>query len=394
MQKLILYLLSFGHAVTDVNQGVLPILLPFFQDKFGLSYFLTSAIVTLSNISSSIIQPLFGYWSDKRQIRWLLPSGCLLAGLGMAAAGYATNYYLLLAAVFISGVGVASYHPEASKSAHFVSGPMQASSMSIFSVGGNIGIGLGPIFANFILNHGGLKSTWMLFVPTAATVILLIKILPWLDRAITTKSHSKKKHNNDNKTQNIKSPLAAISLLILVVAMRSWLQNGLTVYIPMYYMDYLHGDETFASTMLSIFLVSGAIGTLIGGRLADYWGAKKMIIATMILITPLVLIFPYVQGALIVPLLALSGFLLVSTFAPAVVLAQSYMPEHVGMASGLSLGFAIGFGGLGLMLLGSIADAHGVPFVLRLIAVIPAITAGLAFFLPNQQQEVAIKANR
>ncbi|MDN5326874.1 MAG: transporter, family, fosmidomycin resistance protein [Moorella sp. (in: firmicutes)] len=387
MRKRILYLLGLGHMVIDIYQGLLPIFLSVYKNEYGLSYAAAGLVVFLSNISSSVIQPLFGYWSDRHQMRWLLPAGCLVAGLGMVAAGYAANYYLLVAAVFISGLGVAAYHPEASKSAHYISGPRQASSMSIFSVGGNLGFGLGPLIATFILSHGGLRASWMLLIPTAIIVVLLSHALPVLGRAMAGGHQVPPAGNPRAKTGQ--APLVAIILLVLVVIMRSWLQSGLTYYIPFYYLNYLHGNEHFASSMLSIFLMAGAVGTLVGGRLADYWGTKKMIIGSMLVLIPMVVAFPYIQGAWVAILLALSGFALVSTFAPAIVLAQNILPEHVGVASGLMMGFAIGTGGLGTFLLGSIADAHGVPFTIQIMAVIPAIGAILAFFLPDLRRRPA-----
>lgn len=392
MRKRILYLLSLGHMVTDINQGLLPIFLSVYKDQYGLSYAAAGLVVFLSNISSSVIQPLFGYWSDRHQLRWLLPAGCLVAGLGMVAAGYAANYYLLVAAVFISGLGVAAYHPEASKSAHYISGPMQASSMSIFSVGGNVGFGLGPLIATFILSHGGLRASWIILIPTSVTVALLSHTLPALGRAMTGGHQAAPAGSPRAKTSQ--APLVAITMLVLVVIMRSWLQSGLTYYIPFYYLNFLHGNEHFASSMLSIFLIAGAVGTLVGGRLADYWGAKRMIIGSMLVLIPMVVAFPYVQGAWVAILLALSGFALVSTFAPAIVLAQNILPEHVGMASGLMMGFAIGTGGLGTFLLGGIADAHGVPFTIQIMAVIPAIGAALAFFIPDLRQQPSARQVR
>lgn len=387
MRKRILYLLGLGHMVIDIYQGLLPIFLSVYKNEYGLSYAAAGLVVFLSNISSSVIQPLFGYWSDRHQMRWLLPAGCLVAGLGMVAAGYAANYYLLVAAVFISGLGVAAYHPEASKSAHYISGPRQASSMSIFSVGGNLGFGLGPLIATFILSHGGLRASWMLLIPTAIIVVLLSHALPVLGRAMAGGHQVPPAGNPRAKTGQ--APLVAIILLVLVVIMRSWLQSGLTYYIPFYYLNYLHGNEHFASSMLSIFLMAGAVGTLVGGRLADYWGTKKMIIGSMLVLIPMVVAFPYIQGAWVAILLALSGFALVSTFAPAIVLAQNILPEHVGVASGLMMGFAIGTGGLGTFLMGRIADAHGVPFTIQIMAVIPAIGAILAFFLPDLRRRPA-----
>ncbi|MDN5344265.1 MAG: transporter, family, fosmidomycin resistance protein [Clostridia bacterium] len=389
MERYILYLLSLGHLVTDVNQGLLPIFLSLYKEQYGLTYLATGFIVSLATISSSVIQPLFGYLSDRYQLRWLLPAGCLLAGLGMAAAGMAPTYSMLITAVFISGLGVASYHPEASKSAHYVSGPLRASSMAIFSVGGNLGFGLGPIVASFILGHGGLKASWLLLIPTTLTVILLARALPAIGRAMAERRLTTAAAAGPGSLNDRRSSQRAIILLVLVVIMRSWLQNGLTYYIPFYYLNYLHGDAAFASTMLSIFLVAGAVGTLVGSRLADYLGAKKMIIISMLVLIPLVIAFPYIQGLWVGLLLAVSGFALVSTFAPAIVLAQAIMPQHVGMASGLIIGFAIGVGGLGVFLLGGIADAMGVPFVIQLMAIIPAIAAAFALPLPDLRQQVA-----
>jgi FSR family fosmidomycin resistance protein-like MFS transporter len=387
VRKRILYLLSLGHLVTDVNQGLLPIFLSVYKEQAALTFTAASIIPALSTISSSVIQPLFGYLSDRYQLRWLLPAGCLLAGLGMAAFGLVPNYYLLTAIVFVSGLGVAAYHPEASKSAHYISGPMQASSMAVFSVGGNLGFGLGPIIASLILSHGGLKSSWLVIFPTALTVALLVHTMPAIGRTMTAGQRVAAAGQKGEKYS--RTSLAAITLLVLVVILRSWLHTGLTYYIPFYYQHYLHGDAALASTMLSIFLIAGAVGTLVGGRLADYWGTKKMILASMLALIPLVLAFPYVKGYWVAILLALSGFFVVSTFAPAIVLAQSLMPRHIGMASGLMMGFAIGTGGLGLILLGGIADARGVPFVIHLLAIIPALAAAMTLPLPDRRRHPA-----
>lgn len=385
MKKRILYLLSLGHLVTDVNQGLLPIFLAAYKEQFGLTYVVASIIPALSNISSSVIQPVFGYLSDKYQLRWLLPAGCLLAGLGMGAFGLIPNYYILIALVFISGLGVAAYHPEASKSAHYVSGPMQASSMAIFSVGGNLGFGLGPLFASFILNHGGLRSSWLVVLPTLITVALLIQTMPVIGRAAD--SGRRMAASAAEPAVDGRTSATAVILLVLIVILRSWLHTALTYYIPFYYQQYLHGDATMGSTMLSIFLIAGAVGTLVGGRIADNWGAKRTILASMLILIPLVLAFPFVKGAWVAVLLALSGFCVISTFAPAVVMAQSLMPKHVGMASGLMMGFAIGTGGLGLLLLGGIADAYGVLTVIRLLAVLPALAVLLALPLPDFRRQ-------
>src|SRR5918912_4011661 len=137
-------LLSSGHFATDLAGGSLPALLPFLKDKFALSYTLIGVLVLAFEVTSSLIQPLFGLWSDRRGALWLLPSGVALAGIGMALAADAPSYGLVFACVLLSGIGIAAYHPEASKFAAYASGRRRASGMSLFNVGGNLGFALGP----------------------------------------------------------------------------------------------------------------------------------------------------------------------------------------------------------------------------------------------------------
>src|SRR6266536_4969167 len=140
-------LLSSGHFATDFSNGALPALLPYLKDRFSLSYTAVGGIILASQASSSLIQPLFGLWSDRRGAIWLLPGGVALAGLGIALAADAPSYWLVLVLVLVSGIGVAAFHPEGSKFAAYVSGRRRASGMSAFSIGGNLGFALGPTVA-------------------------------------------------------------------------------------------------------------------------------------------------------------------------------------------------------------------------------------------------------
>ncbi|MGB9662990.1 MAG: MFS transporter [Moorellaceae bacterium] len=389
-----LYLLSLGHLMTDVNQGLLPIFLPIYKEYLGLSYAAASLIALISNVSSSVIQPLFGFWSDRKASRWLIPLGCLLATLGMALAGWAPNYLAFAAAVFLSGLGVASYHPEASKAAHHLSSQRQASSMAIFSVGGNLGFGLGPLVAGLLLAHGGLKSTPLLLLPAGLLSLLLWRLLPEIDRTETGEltPPTKASLSNPRTAAGGEDNLKALMLLLVVVIIRSWLHTGITYYIPFYYISYLQGDQAFTSNLLATFLLAGAAGTLVGGRIADRWGCKNMILASMAVMVPIVFLFTHARGWWLILLVALGGFALISSFAPTVVLAQNLMPSHIGMASGLMMGFAIGTGGLGLFFLGLIADAVGVPTTISLMSLIPAAGFTLTLFLPGTTQERASRA--
>src|SRR4051812_19940124 len=144
-------LLSSGHLATDFSNGALPALLPFLKDRFSLSYTAVGAVILASQASSSLIQPLFGMWSDRRGAMWLLPAGVALGGVGIALAADAPAYWLVLLLVLVSGVGSAAFHPEGSKFAGFVSGRKRASGMAGFSIGGEFRVarrgarGAGPV---------------------------------------------------------------------------------------------------------------------------------------------------------------------------------------------------------------------------------------------------------
>src|SRR5207247_6018031 len=137
--------LAGGHLGTDLSNGSLPALLPFLTDRFALSYTLAAALMLASAAASSLVQPLFGLWSDRRGASWLLPGGVAVAGVGIALAAAAPSYWLVLTLVVVSGLGIAAYHPEGSKFAAYASGRRRASGMGAFAIGGNLGLGLGPI---------------------------------------------------------------------------------------------------------------------------------------------------------------------------------------------------------------------------------------------------------
>src|SRR5438105_10864887 len=166
--------LAGGHMAVDFAGGALPALLPFLKDRFGLSYTLVAVLVLASSVSSSVVQPLFGLWSDRRGAIWLLPAGVAVGGLGIAVAAASPSYGLVVLWVVISGLGTAAYHPEGSKFAAYASGARRASGMSLFSVGGNVGFALGPIAATPLVLAFGLRGGFLLALPCLVIAAALL----------------------------------------------------------------------------------------------------------------------------------------------------------------------------------------------------------------------------
>ncbi len=378
MNLKILFLLSLTHLITDINQGAIPALLPFLKEALGLSYTAAGMVLLASNLTSSVIQPIFGYFSDRRPKVWLIPLGVMVAGLGVGFSGLSPNYGVLLLLVIFGGLGVAAFHPEGFKTAHFFIGQKKASGMAVFAVGGNFGFALGPFTLTYLVTHLSLTGTLAYAFPGLIMGGFLFFFLPIL-RYSALPDHKETLQSQ----QKSDTSFGKLTILILIVTMRSWMQMGLVTFIPFYYINHLKGDPLLAGKMVTTFLISGTLGTLVGSRVADRWGHKKFLSLTMLLMIPLLFLFLKVQGLGAFVILALSGFVLIASFSVTVVMAQDLLPGKLGMASGLMVGFAIGTGGLGVTLLGLVADSWGVPAALQTLTVMPLIGFFLCLFLPS-----------
>jgi FSR family fosmidomycin resistance protein-like MFS transporter len=373
--------------VTDMTGGALPVLLPVIRSEFSLSYTAIGVIILVSNLISSVIQPIFGIWSDRKAVLWLLPAGCLLAGVGLVLVGFAPAYLLILFAVAVNGIGSAAYHPEASKQSFLISGEKKATALSIYSVGGNIGHGLGPVMAALLLELGGRRGVGIFLIISVITAILLKKSLPAI-KQLADKNHGAKKDLRANPSDGrmSKGVLLALFLLVMIVILRSLVHLGMTNFIPLYVEEYLNGSKHFGALLLTVFLLSGAVGTIFGGMAADWIGRKRVMVLSSALVTPLLWLLLISNGIWAVVFAALSGFVLISTFSVTVVYAQELIPNRVGLASGLILGFAFGVGALGGLAFGAAADVWGIPAVLKAISLLPIPTFLLSLWLPHEER--------
>jgi FSR family fosmidomycin resistance protein-like MFS transporter len=188
MNKKALSLLSLGHMVTDISQGALPVLLPFIKEALQISYTKSGLILLFANFTSSIIQPAFGHLADRYSQGWFLPGGIFLASIALSLTGFAWSSEVLLLLVVLSGMGVAIFHPEGYRTAHFFTGQKKATGMAIFSVGGNLGFSLGPIMVTYLVTYYGLKGTGFFSIPGVVTVFLFLFSLKWLTSPVRSSS--------------------------------------------------------------------------------------------------------------------------------------------------------------------------------------------------------------
>ena len=363
-------MLSLTHGVIDLTNGAIIALLPALRETYSLSYGMVSLIPLFANLTSSFTQTVFGIISDRSEMRWLLPLSTALAGLGLVAVGFATSYWLTLAAVAISALGSAAFHPEGAHSAHNLAGGRRALAMAIYNVGGNLGYALGPAFAAGLIAAFGLRGTaWAALLPVLLAACLLGMLPRW--RAHEQEGATRKVAQSEPAATNWRGTV----LITLVVILRSVIHLGMTTFVPFFWIDVLGNAPATAGLVQTTYLLAGVLGTLLGAPLADRFGTKPVLIASFALLLPVQAVLASLRGWPLLIVLFGAGFLVVSTFTTTLVMTQDYMPRSLGLASGLNLGLAFGMGGLGASILGVVADHFGVTVVMRIIAslVLPAL---------------------
>jgi len=362
-------LLSGAHLSDDINQGVVPAMLPFFITAHHLTYAAAAGLVLAQTLSSSIVQPAFGMLADRRSMPWLIPLGLSLAGIGVALTGIAPTYALLFAAIALSGVGISAFHPEAARRVRYLSGSRQATTMSLFTVGGMIGFAIGPMFITPTLLAFGMHGALILALP-----VLIMAAAIMLQMARVTTVHASQRRSGAHVIAQATERWADFIRLTIVLVFRSVVFFGLNTFVPLYWIRVLHGSRSGAAYALTTMLSAVAVGTLIGGRFADNYGRRIVIVVSLITVVPLILLLlwssnPLLAGAMLIPV----GGVLAASNSVVVVMAQEYLPNRVGLAAGVTMGLSMTLGGLLMPLFGAIADHYGLPTALTILAFLPSV---------------------
>lgn len=372
-------MLSAGHMANDLNQGAIPALLPFLIAQHDISYAAAAGIVFAFTLTGTMIQPLFGYLADKISKKWIIPAALFLTSSGFALIGFASSYFALISTVILCGIGSAAFHPEAARYVNFAGGMKKATAMSVFGVGGTLGFALGPLLITTSVLHWGSEGSLVMLIPASIAIIMIL----------TQSSHLE----SLEKTQNIVAPQKesapssnnwnAFARLTLTIVGKSIIFYGLITFIPLYWVEVLQQSKTSGAVALTVFSISGVIGNLLGGRLADHFGHVKIIVLGCALLIPCLPALAWAEHASVATFLLIpTGAFLLMTYGPTVVSGQKYLPNHIGFSSGMTLGVAFSIGGLVAPLLGSVADNHGIWFVLVSISFIPILITLIAFTLP------------
>lgn len=368
---------SLSHFLNDlVTTGMVPALVVLYKQAFQLTYTQGTMIVLVSYLTSSITQPLFGILTDKKPKVWFYPLGVFLSVAGLALTGIAPSFLWLLLFVAISGFGSGIFHPEASRGTHLAAGDHKGFSQALFQVGGNAGQAFGPLMIPLFLIFTGIEGLIWLLPVAFLSLLITVPYVPWL------KENAQKMKKSAQKLMGRNRPFAA-TLLVVIITLRSFCQVGVVIFLPFYLTDM---SLAKVEVMNFLYVGAGALGTLIGGMISDRIGLKRILVGSMALATPFSLIFASLEGVWAIIVLFLFGFFVLSSFSVTVVYMQCLLPQNVALASGLSIGFGVGAGGIGSIIMGGLSDLFGVDTVFILLSLLPLIGAMLSLFLPGDRK--------
>lgn len=379
----ILLAISFSHLLNDTMQSLIPSIYPLVKSSFHLNFSQVGLITLTFQMSASLLQPVIGFYTDKKPQPFSLAVGMGFTLIGLVLLSQATSYYFILAAVAFIGIGSSVFHPEASKIAYMAAGPRRGLAQSIFQVGGNAGSAFGPLLAAMIIvPYGRSRIIWFSLVALLA-IVVLISVGRW---ARGNRGRLKGKAKNASLPTHpvfSKAKIAfSVAILLVLIFSKYFYLASMTSYYTFYLIHKFHVSVQTSQYYLFIFLAAVAAGTIIGGPVGDRFGRKYVIWFSILGVTPFTLLLPHVNLFWTSVLSVFIGVILASAFSAILVYAQELLPGKIGMISGLFFGFAFGMGGLGSALLGALADRTSIEYVYQVCAYLPLIGL-LTGFLPN-----------
>ncbi|MFS3128536.1 MFS transporter [Nocardioides sp. Bht2] len=357
-------LLSSAHLVNDFYQGVVPAMLPFLAAAYGYSNARVAGLMFAATALSAITQPLFGWWADRGGREWLIWAGISTAALGIALCGVATSYPLLWAALAISGLGIAAFHPSGARTARRLAGN-STGAMGLFVLSGNIGFALGSLVAATLILCLGSVALKLLLLPAAVMAVVLLARLPRYTEARSAPPSATRSGAND---------WPSFLRLCLSVVVRSILFLALTTFGALYLVERFTVPTSVAATTSSVFLAAGVIGTLLGAFLADRIGrltSQRVGFAASALACAGIVAAPTPTIAVLA--IAGAGVAVSLPFAVMVTLGQDYLPQNIGVASGITVGLAVSIGGLFGPAIGWIADQTSLRTALTALIALPLV---------------------
>jgi FSR family fosmidomycin resistance protein-like MFS transporter len=367
--------LMLGHLAVDMYAGVIPILYPILIGRFRLSLATVGLVSLAYSGMAAVSQPLFGFLADRFGTRFTGLALCWTA-LTFSLVGFVTSFPLLLLLAFASGLGSGAFHPLGALDVRALLPRLKRSSgMSVYVTAGTVGVAIGPLIGILVFGAFGIHGTGVLIVPGLITGgYLLWRMRGGIEKAVTS-SRSVAKAS--------RVPVFALAVVIGVMMSRSWTVNVFQAFTPTWYKQLGYGPEFYGPLATTLVLAS-AVGTVGCGTLADRYGRRNVILATLVLSVPAILLYTAFPGPWAFASAILIGFLAASTAPLMLLMAQQLMADRAGLASGLVMGLGFVTGAVGIPINGAIADSIGLQKSLMTHVVLVIATIAIAWFLPSE----------
>lgn len=390
----VLVALSLSHLLNDLMQSLIPAAYPLLRESYGLEFVQIGMIAMTFQLAGSLLQPVMGLVTDRYPAPYSPVVGMLFTVAGLVTLAFAHSYPVVLVAVSLIGIGSSVFHPEATRMARYAAGDRQGFAQGLFQVGGQMGGSLGPVFAALIIVPKGQPSlAWF-----AVVALLAMAVLGWIgskQRQIGAEFAAMRSARKARGGGFARHSAVTIGVGLVVLMLLMFSKNAYSESFKSFYTFYL--IERFglsipsAQMMLFIFLLAAAGGSLIGGIVGDRIGRYRVIWLSILGPLPLTLILPHVDLFWTGVLTVLINLIMASAFASILLYAMELLPDRVGLIGGLFYGLNFGLGGLAAVILGGLADSHGVEAVYRMCALLP-LAGLLAWFLPRLQEPSATHA--
>lgn len=380
----VLAALSVAHLLNDTLQSMIPAIYPLVKDAYHLDFAQIGLITLAFQVTSSLLQPLLGYFTDRRPWPHAMVAGMAATLVGILGLAFASSYGMVLVAAALVGTGSAVFHPEATRMARHAAAGRQGLAQGVFQIGGHVGYSIGPLLAAaVVVPHGQASLSWF-----SGIALVAMGLMSWTVSLYT--SARRKQAAAGAKPAAVRHPgwppgrvAFAMTVLVLLLMSKNAYQASFTSYYTFFLIERFGVSVQVSQLMLFAFLVVGAAGVILGGMLGDRIGRDRVIWISILGPLPLALILPHADLFWTGVLSVLASFIMASAFSSILIYAIDLVPHRVGLVGGLFYGLSFGLGGLAASGLGLLADRLGIVEVFRLCAWLPAIGL-LAFFLPRR----------
>lgn len=382
----VLFSIAFAHLLNDLMQAVIPATYPILKDNFNLNFTQVGLITFVFQLTASLLQPFIGFYTDKKPMPYSLVIGMIFTISGLCLLSVSNEFWMLLIAVGLVGIGSSIFHPEASRVAFLGSGGKRGLAQSIFQLGGNAGSAIGPLLVALVVAPYGQSHVVWFVIAGILGIIILSRIAVWYENHMNLRAANKISSEEATVPLSNKKITISIVVLLMLIFSKFFYMASMSSYFTFYLIDKFGMSIQDSQFYLFVFLASVAAGTLIGGPLGDRFGRKYIIWISILGAAPFTLLLPYANLFWTGVLSVIIGVVIASAFSAILVFAQELKPGKVGMISGLFFGFAFGMGGLGSAILGYVADQTTIEYVFKISSYLPLIGV-LTYFLPNMKKK-------